>query len=93
MTVFRFKRGIRVGYVRQGYIYFCSLLYKTLPKGKKKIIDDLCRECGGEYWEALREFVTTENVNAEAIALKYFISESTLYRAVRKYYESFPRTL
>ncbi len=91
--MFRFKRGIRVGYARQGYIYFTSLLYKSLPKSKKKIIDDLCRKCGEDYWMALREFVTNENVKAETIALKYYISESTLYRAVRKYYESFPRTL
>ncbi len=90
--MFRYKPGIKVGYIRQGYIYFTSLLYRELPVNKRRTIDELCHKCGGEYWEALREFVTTETKKTE-ICAKYFLSESTLHRVVRKYYLNFPRSL
>lgn len=90
--MFRFKSGIKVGYIRQGYIYFVSLLYGELDKERRRVIDSLCRECGGEYWRALREFVTTKT-SATKICDEYFLSESTLHRAVRRYYEGFPKWL
>ena len=64
MQMFRFKKGVsEVPYNRQGYIYFKSLLYKELPEEEKERIDQLCRQAGGEYWRALRVFVTTERAN------------------------------
>lgn len=86
--MFRYKRGAKVGYNRQGYIYFLSRLYRELSPTEQQKIRALCRESGGVYERALFEFVTTDK-SATAISMKYHISESTLYRMVRKYYEAF----
>ncbi len=90
--MFRYKRGIRVPYLRQGYIYFTSRLYEELPERDRARIDALCRRHGGRNWMALRDYVTTD-VSATEIEMRYFISRSTLYRIVRRYYEGFPRKL
>lgn len=90
--MFRYKRSIPVTYDLQGYIYFTSRLYQELPKGKQAKIRKLCEEAGGEYSDALFAFVTTDAGKAE-ICAEYFISESTLERAVRRYYLAFQRTL
>lgn len=90
--MFRFKSGVKTNYNRQGYIYFTSRIYRDLrPEAQKKILD-LCTECGGEYYQALFEFVTTD-ATATAICLKYYLSKATLYRGVKKYYESFPKCI
>lgn len=90
--MFRFKNGVRVGYNRQGYIYFKSRLFKELPSSERKKIIDICKVCGGEYHRALLEFVTTD-ATATAICMKHYCSEATLYRVVRKYYETFNKTI
>lgn len=90
--MFRYKAGIDVSYARQGYIYFTSLLYRELPERSRERIRSLCRQAGGEYWEALLEFVTTE-AGAEKICQKYYLSPSTLGRARKRYYEAFPKRL
>lgn len=90
--MYRYKRGIKVGYVRQGYIYFVSLMFDQLDERRKNKILKLCAECGGQYAEALFEFVTTET-NSSDIERKHFVSKSTLNRCVRKYYERFPKML
>lgn len=90
--MFRFKPGINLGYERQGYIYFVSRKYKELEPGKRRAIDELCRRSGGEYWKALREFVTTDNT-AATVCQRHYISKATLYRAVKRYYEGFPKEL
>lgn len=90
--MFRYKRGVKLDYKKQGYIYFTSLRYKELPEEKQKAIRELCDRCGGEYAAALFEFVTTD-VTATALEMKYHLGRSTLYRAVRKYYASFPDKL
>lgn len=88
--MFRFKRSLPVGYNRQGYIYFKSLLYRELGERDRERIAGLCRECGGESWRALLEFVTTD-ATATQICLKHYISQSTLERMVKRYYMRFPR--
>lgn len=90
--MFRFKRGVDADYDRQGYIYFVSRRYKHLSEGDQHTILDLCLEHGGEHYQALFEFVTTD-ATATALCMKHYISKATLYRAVRKYYEGFPATL
>lgn len=86
--MFRFKRSIPVNYDRQGYIYFTSRLFRDLPERKRQEILDLCQECGGEYRDALLEFVTTD-ATATEICMKHNVSRSTLERAVRRYYTRF----
>ena len=90
--MYKYKRSIKCSYERQGYIYFVSRLYKELPVQDKRKIESLCARVGGEYKDALFEFVTTDTT-ATAICMKYYLSRSTLERVVRKYYKSFPRKL
>ena len=90
--MFRYKRGVKVDYDRQGYIYFVSRMYKNLPPEDQQAILNLCLQCGGEPYPALCEFVTTDTT-ATALSMKHFLSKKTLYRAVRKYYENFPEKL
>lgn len=92
MGRFRFKRGIPLDYEIQGYIYFFSRRYRRLPSDKKKKIDELCSCSGGEYAAALKEFVTT-NRRAEDICGKYYLSQSTLERIVKRYYIAFSETM
>ena len=89
---FRFKRGIPVDYEQQGYIYFTSRRFRDLPKKQQEKIRSLCREAGGEHAEALFEFVTTDS-GAVEVCDRFYISESTLERVVRKYYLAFRKTL
>ena len=90
--MFRYKRSVAVSYDRQGLIYFLSKLYAELPGRKQEQILNLCLECGGEYYQALFEFVTTD-AGATNVCMHHHLSRSTLERAVRKYYEQFPREL
>lgn len=83
--MFRFKRSVPVSYDRQGYIYFLSRAYKGLPAEEKKKIREACKKAGGEHEKALFSFVTTDK-GAVSVCRKYFVSESTLERIVRKYY-------
>ena len=89
---FRFKRSIPVDYETQGYIYFTSRRYRELDGQKQEQIRRLCREAGGEREEALFAFVTTD-MGALEVCTRYFLSESTLERAVKKYYIYFQEML
>ncbi len=87
---FRFKRGIRLPYSRQGYIFFTSRMYHSLPPERQQVIWNLCLRCGGGCYQALFEFVTTD-VSATAVCLKHYLaSRTSLYRALKRYYEEFP---
>ncbi len=86
--MFRFKRSVPVSYDRQGFIYFASRLYRELPDQDREEIRRLCRECGGEYEQALLEFVTTD-AGAVRVCAEHHLSRSTLERATRRYYKRF----
>ena len=73
--MFRFKSGVKVDYNRQGYIYFTSRLYKDLPEEDQRVILNLCLEHGGESYQALFEFVTTD-ATATAVCMKHCLSKS-----------------
>ncbi len=90
--MFKYKPGINVSYDRQGYIYFYSMGYNYANRDKRAVIDGLCQEYGGEHWEALREFMTTEHT-ATVVCRRCYLSRATLYRAVKRYYEGFPDDL
>ena len=90
--MFRFKRSVPVSYDRQWYIYFKSRLYEQLPPAEQQAIVNLCLECGGEYYRALFQFVTTD-AGATNVCMQHHLSRSTLERAVRRYYERFPREI
>lgn len=90
--MFRFKRSVPVDYDTQGYIYFLSRRYRMLSQAQQRKILNLCLEAGGEYYQALFEFVTTDS-GAVAVCMKHYLSESTLERIVRRYYVRFAESL
>ena len=91
--MFRFKRGIDVSYEKQGYIHFACRRFEDLSKDRQEAIRGLCREAGGEHEEALFEFVTTQDT-ATTICQRHFIaSRTSLYRVVKRFYESWPDDL
>ena len=90
--MFRYKKSVGGDYAWQGYVYFASLRYRSLPEKKRGKIDRLCKEVGGEYEKALLEFVTTDTT-ATAICIKYPLSRATLYRVVSEYYKNFPKSI
>lgn len=90
--MFRFKRSIPLNYDQQGFIYFTSKRYRELTPPERKQIRELCRKAGGEHREALFAFVTT-NTDAATVCAEHFLSESTLERAVRRYYIAFAQCM
>lgn len=92
MAAFRFKRAIPVSYDRQGFIFFTSKRYRELSAEERKRIRQICAKAGGEYREAVLEFVTT-GAGAAAVCVKHNVSASTLERAVRRYYIAFNELL
>ena len=65
---------------------------RELDEAAQQKILNLCLEHGGEYYQALFEFVTTD-ASATALAMRHHMDKTTLYRKVRKYYENFPTQL
>ncbi len=92
MDIYRPRRSIKLSYERQGYIFFVSRSYRRLSAERQAAIRAHCDAVGGEYSRALFEFVTTARTPTE-VCLRYYLSQSTLYRAVKRYYESFPADL
>ena len=87
--MFRYKKSAAsVSYNRQGYIYFYSLLYDELPEAARRHIEAVAAEAGGEYAEAVLRYVTTDD-GAVKICEKHKLDQSTLHRAVARYYELF----
>lgn len=83
--MYRFKRGIPVPYDKQGYIYFMCKRYRRLGKAERALIREACESAGEQYKQALFDFVTGSK-GAVAICSKYYISESTLERVVKRFY-------
>ncbi|NCB52217.1 MAG: hypothetical protein EOM54_10090 [Clostridia bacterium] len=83
-----FKRlaGVGKSRVQQGRIYFtCRNYADEIPAVKKKI-ERLCAEAGGAYSCALFDFMTSGKSTLQ-ITMDYYISEATLSRARRRFYE------
>ena len=83
--MFRYKKSVPVSYERQRYIYFVSRRYRDLSPEEQRRIVNLCLASGGEYYQALFDFVTTD-AGATAVCLRHHISRSTLERVLRSYY-------
>lgn len=74
-------------YEKQVYIRATCLLYKEQPRRVQEKIRRLCDQCGGVYSAALWESMTTKQ-SAVQIAMKYSMSESTLYRIRVDFYNA-----
>lgn len=88
--MFRKLRGVDVDVVRQGLIFFTCLDYKRQPKKIRDKIDRLCDKCGGGYSAALKDLVTTPpwEMGVTCCAMRHHVSESTLYRIRKAFYEA-----
>ena len=84
---FKFLRAVQgKSYVQQGEIYFTCRNYRQQPQQVRARIDDLCRKAAGEYWKALREYLTTD-ADWRYICDKHYISSATLDRIRIRFYE------
>lgn len=90
--MFRYKPKLPVSYNRQGYIYFISKMYGSLPQRRQQKIRELCKKHGGEYADALLEYMTTD-ASLTAVCMRHYLSPSTLDKVVRRYYMGFPKKL
>lgn len=84
---FRKLRGVRLPEEQQGLIRYTCLTWRSQPKSVQKKIRRLCEECGGAYHAALWDVMCSRQ-SVTAIALAHTVSESTLYRLRKEFYES-----
>ena len=84
---FKKMRGVRVPYNSQGLIYFICKNYYSQPQNVRDYIDSLCVRVGGIYAAELK-LVVTSGASVRNIALKHCISEPTLYRLRKEFYEA-----
>lgn len=84
---FKKLRGLSLPEEKQGLIRYTCLTHLCQPRYVRDKIDRLCASCGGEHSAALRDVMCSLK-SITMIALQYSVSESTLYRLRRKFYES-----
>lgn len=89
MTRFKYRRGIRRSYVEQGRIFFACRNYGKLSRREQQQIEALIHQVGGEYANALREYLLTDAGWVE-VCQKWYISDRTLQRVVKRFYEFWP---
>ena len=86
--MFKKRRGIKLPYNKQGLIYFACANYNDMPDAVQKKIRYLCQEVGGDdYANVIYAMVTNSNKSIRALAIEYHISEMSLYRYRKKFYE------
>ena len=85
--IFRKLRGVNLTYREQGMIWFTCVNYDKQPQRVKDKIKRLCRECGGEYEEALFVLLTRENVSIPWLEQTYYVSASNIYRRRIQFFE------
>lgn len=88
---FRKLPGVNLPHREQGLIYFTCMNYEKQPPEVREKIRRLCRECGGEYAEALFVLLTRENVSVPWIERNYYVSDSVLYKRRAEFYERWNR--
>lgn len=84
---FKKLRGVKIPEELQGLIRYTCLTYANQPAEIQEKIDRLCVECGGPYSDAMKEVMCTRKAIGN-IAMRYHVSEPTLYRIRKKFYES-----
>ena len=87
-VLFKKLRSIKLPYDKQGYIFFQCRNYRSLPIQQKCLIMNTCRSAAGKYADALLAFLTAGK-SAVSVSLEYYISESSLYRFRKTFYEKY----
>lgn len=86
--MFKKRRGIKIPYNKQGLIYFTCVNYKDMPEDVQQRIVDLCDEIGGnEYADVLFRVVTDSTKSIRSLSMEHHISEMSLYRLRKRFYE------
>ena len=88
-------RAARCGlpYTRQGLVWFTAQCCRDMPADVQELIRGACQRAGGCNAGALFEYVTTDRP-MHAILREYHIaSETTLYRAIGRWYVEVDRAL
>ena len=88
---FRQLRGVNLPYREQGMIWFTCVNYEKQPPHIQEKIRRLCRECGGQYEDALFALLTRENVSVPWLQSEYHVSDEVLYRRRKRFYEAWNR--
>ena len=83
---FKQLRGVELPEEQQGLIRYTCLNVATRPKRTQEKIQRLCDDVGGAYRAARWEVMCTKK-SITAIARTHFLSESTLYRLRKEFYE------
>lgn len=87
--MFKKRRGIKLPYNKQGFIYFTCVNIDDMPDDIQNKIHNLCYDIGGDdYAEALFAVVTNSTKSIRALSMEHHISEMSLYRLRKKFYES-----
>lgn len=84
---FKKLRGVNLSYREQGYLYFICMNYDKQPKEIKEKIKRLCKQCGGQYEQALFDLLTRESVSVPWLERTYYTSANNLYRRRKQFYE------
>ena len=88
---FRQLRGVNLPYREQGMIWFTCVNYEKQPPQIQEKIRRLCRECGGQYEDALFTLLTREHVSVPWLQSEYSVSDEVLYRRRKQFYEAWNR--
>lgn len=83
---FRFWPSVKRDYADQGAIFFACRRYAKLSRREQQRIDELIDQAGGEYADALREYLLT-TAGWQVVCRRWYVSENTLRRCVRRFYE------
>ena len=87
---FRKLQGVRLPEEKQGLVYFICQSEKSQPKKIREKIQRLCDEVGGSYSAALWDVMCTGK-SMTRIAMEHYVSDRTLYRLRKKFYEEWYR--
>lgn len=84
---FKKYRGIALPEEKQGLIRYTCLDYAEQPAHVQRKIRRLCQEAGGSYGAAVWDTVCTRE-SVTSIAMRHHVSESVLYDARKRFFES-----
>lgn len=88
--MFKKYRSIRLPYETQGYIYFQCRNFRMLPEERQRAIRRVCEAAADRYADALFAFLTTGR-SAPAVGMEFYVSESSLYRFRKAFYEAYAK--
>ncbi len=90
---FKKKRGIKLDYYQQGYIYFVCANYKRLPQGMRSKLDRIVRDVGGFDGDALAKLLFDVSSSVLSVSLNFSLSEGKLCRMREEFYKRAYREL